>query len=235
MVQILIPSSEQKQCKTGRYTVYCIELYLNGKCNKIERRYSEFHKLNRTLKKYFNQDRIPQLPPKRVVRNLSEKLIEYRRTSLEDYLKKVLKNIGLDVAKELNEFLNLPLPNESIGNVNSNKTIENQSKFLFNSILSKTNDDQQDNNLRKFNYHQCMIEFKNDYLFSIDYDLPSYLTNNLNHPNSIYSDSSSNKSTKSSNCDTNSCTSTSSTTDSLPDIVLIGNLDAIYDKSFRKF
>jgi len=219
MVQISIPSIQQKLHKNGRYTVYCIELYLSGKCHKVDRRYSEFHELHRQLKKYF--DDLPNLPPKKV-RNQNQKLIEQRRTSLEEYLKNLLKNIGLDKSKEFNDFLNISsLTQSSVSNLN--KKVDNQSKFIFKS------NDTDENDYRNFNYHQCMINFKtNEHLFStLDYDLHG----------SLYSDSSS---TKSSNCETNSCTSTSSSTsgslsDRLPDIVIIGSLDAIYDKSLKKF
>lgn len=222
MVQLLIsiPSSKQKQCKNGRYTAYCIESYLNGKCHKVDRRYSEFFELHRTLKKC-SHHQLPNLPPKKV-RNLSQKFIEQRRNSLEEYLKHLLKNVGLDKAKELNDFLNVPL-NDSPLNSLDKQLDSKQHKFLFKSIMPT---DEREDDYRNFNFHQCMIGFKNDYLFSIDYDLPSYLTN------SLYSDSSSNKS---SNCETNSCTSTSSSTSgSLPDIVVMGALDAIYDRMDTK-
>lgn len=209
MVQILIPSSAQKQCKNGRnvYTVYNIEIYLSSRCHRIDRRYSEFHELHRVLKKSF-QFVLPSLPPKKV-NNLNKKLIEQRRTSLEKYLQSLLKNIGLNQAKEFNDFLNIPLGEPQPTN-NLRKQLD---KSLFRPY---------DESTRHFgyNYHQCMIEFKNDYLLSIDYDLPSYLGNS-----SVCSDSSSNKSS----CETSSCASSSSSTvSSLPDIVVMGSLDAIY-------
>lgn len=212
MVQILIPSSAQKQCKNGRYTVYNIEIHLSSRCHRIDRRYSEFHELHRVLKKSF-QFVLPSLPPKKV-NNLNKKLIEQRRTGLQLYLQSLLKNIGLNQAKELNDFLNIPLGEPQPVSHNLRKL--DQHKSIFRPYL--VGDDES----RHFNYHfhQCMIEFKNDYLFSLDYDLPSHLTSG-----SICSDSSSNKSS----CETSSCaSSSSSTSSSLPDIVVMGALDAIY-------
>ena len=211
MVQILIPSSAQKQCKNGRtvYTVYNIEIYLASRCHKIDRRYSEFHELHRVLKKNF-QFVLPSLPPKKV-NNLNKKLIEQRRTSLEKYLQILIKSVGLNKAKELNEFLNLPngIPLGEPQTVSLRRLDRSFRPYL-------------DESTRHFgyNFHQCMIEFKNDYLFSIDYDLPGCLGNS-----SVCSDSSSNKS----NYETSSCaSSSSSTSSSLPDIVVMGALDAIY-------
>lgn len=207
MVQILIPSSHTVQCKNGRYTVYNIEIHLATRCHRIDRRYSEFHELHRVLKKSF-QYVLPSLPPKKV-NNLNKKLIEQRRTGLQQYLQNLLKNIGLNKAKELNDFLNIPL-----GEPQPARKLD-QHKSIFGPYLIG------DDESRHFNYHQCMIEFKNDYLFSLDYDLPSYLTPN----GSLCSDSSSNKSS----CETSSCaSSSSSTSSSLPDIVVMGALDAIY-------
>ena len=211
MVQILIPSSAQKQCKNRTYTVYNIELYLSSRCHKIDRRYSEFHELHRVLKKSFQF--VPSLPPKKV-NNLNKKLIEQRRTSLEKYLQSLLKTIGLNKAKELNDFLNVPFGEPQPSGQNLRRL--DQHRSIFRPYLV---DDEETRHFA-YNYHQCMIEFKNDYLFSIDYDLPSYLPNS-----SICSDSSSNKSS----CETSSCASSSSSTvSSLPDIVVMGALDAIY-------
>ena len=221
MVQILIPSSQQKQCKNGRYTAYNIEIYLSGKCYKVDRRYSEFYDLHRILKK--NYHLLPSnLPPKKV-NNLNKKLIEQRRTSLEKYLQNLLKTIGLNKIQELNEFLSLPAISTQQELL---KKLDQTKSSIFKSYL--TSNDQPE--FHDFNFHQCMIGFKNDYLFSIDHDLLSYLTNSLSTANSVYSDSSSNKSSNYETNSTTSCMSSSSSTTSgsLPDIVLMGSLDAIY-------
>lgn len=202
MVQILIPSTLQKQHKNTQYTLYCIEVYLSGKCYKVDRRYSEFYELHRKLKKYYNQ--IGNLPPKRL-KNLNQKLIEQRRISLEKYLQNLCK-IGLNT--ELDEFLNLPI-DKSINLKNLNQP----HKTLFGKQDKQTNE-----------YHQCMIGFKNDYLFSFDYDLKNHFSSNSSA--NSYSSSDSQKS------DSNSCASSSSTisTNSLQDICLLGYLEAIYSK-----
>ncbi|KAM0731177.1 Sorting nexin-24 [Formica fusca] len=71
------------------YYVYCIEILESqtGTRYTIERRYSEFSALHRTLKKD-NSDIAP-FPPKRV-RNSQPKVLEQRRAALELYIQKML-------------------------------------------------------------------------------------------------------------------------------------------------
>lgn len=72
------------------YYVYCVEV-LESKTGTryfIERRYSEFSALHRTLKKD-NSDIAP-FPPKRV-RNSQPKVLEQRRAALELYIQKMLR------------------------------------------------------------------------------------------------------------------------------------------------
>lgn len=83
MVRVLIPSHYQSRSRSGQpFTVYNIEVFYNGKCIKLQRRYRDFHELHKALRK---EVRTPEFPPKKV-RNLSTKLIELRRQALESYL-----------------------------------------------------------------------------------------------------------------------------------------------------
>ncbi|RWS31778.1 Sorting nexin-24-like protein [Leptotrombidium deliense] len=103
MVRVLIPSSYQCESKKGNsFTVYCIEVYQNGKCYKVNRRYRDFYHLHREMKKFYET---PEFPPKKV-RNSNQKLIEQRRLALERYLQGVIKNDF--IPKEMSEFLSLP-------------------------------------------------------------------------------------------------------------------------------
>lgn len=211
MVQVLIPTTNIVQKDSKPYTVYCIELFVSGKCFKIDRRYSEFYELHRKLLKKKTYQ-LGTLPPKKL-KNLNQKLIEQRRTSLESYLQQTLRTVGLDKTVELNEFLNLPI-NEPPNLVQKHKSLftpRNQFVFTDEQTTDQFND-----------CHQCMIGFKNDYLFPLDYDL-NY-SNSLSSTNSIFSSADSQKS------ETNSCASSSSTNSngSLPDILVLGSLDAIY-------
>ncbi|EZA47274.1 sorting nexin-24 [Ooceraea biroi] len=72
------------------YYVYCIEVLESktGTRHFIERRYSEFSALHRTLKK--DNSEIAPFPPKRV-RNSQPKVLEQRRAALELYIQKMLR------------------------------------------------------------------------------------------------------------------------------------------------
>lgn len=72
------------------YYVYCIEVHESktGTRHFIERRYSEFSALHRTLKK--DNLEIAPFPPKRV-RNSQPKVLEQRRAALELYIQKMLR------------------------------------------------------------------------------------------------------------------------------------------------
>ncbi|CAL7948371.1 unnamed protein product [Xylocopa violacea] len=72
------------------YYVYCVEVLESetGTRYFIERRYSEFSVLHRTLKKE-NADVAP-FPPKKV-RNSQPKVLEQRRAALEFYIQKMLR------------------------------------------------------------------------------------------------------------------------------------------------
>ncbi|RWS07816.1 sorting nexin-24-like protein [Dinothrombium tinctorium] len=106
MVRVLIPSFFKNETKKGHsFTVYCVEVYYNGKCHKVQRRYRDFYHLHREMKKLY---KTPEFPPKKV-RNLNQKLIEQRRLALEKYLQAFIKNDFMP--KEVIDFLCLPNEN----------------------------------------------------------------------------------------------------------------------------
>lgn len=91
MYQVFISGYRLAEVSHGKpYYVYCIEVLEpeTGTRYYIERRYSQFSALHRTLKKE-NAD-IASFPPKRV-RNSQPKVLEQRRAALELYVQKMLR------------------------------------------------------------------------------------------------------------------------------------------------
>ncbi|XP_076356573.1 sorting nexin-24-like isoform X1 [Tachypleus tridentatus] len=103
MIRAFIPSFRQAEGEHGgHFTVYRIEVYVSGRCQKIERRYRAFHALHKQLKRLVQT---PSFPPKKM-RNSSPKFIEQRRQALEHYVQEVLRLQPLP--KEVSVFLSLP-------------------------------------------------------------------------------------------------------------------------------
>ncbi|KZC09988.1 PREDICTED: sorting nexin-24-like [Dufourea novaeangliae] len=91
MYQVFISRYRLAEVSHGKpYYVYCIEVLESerGTQHFIERRYSEFSALHRTLKK--ENAVVAPFPPKRV-RNCQPKVLEQRRAALELYIKKMLR------------------------------------------------------------------------------------------------------------------------------------------------
>ncbi|XP_044031107.1 sorting nexin-24 isoform X2 [Siniperca chuatsi] len=82
-VRVSIPSfrSENNSIERG-YTVFKIDVLMNGRQHSVEKRYSEFHTLHKMLKKSIKP---PEIPSKHV-RNWVPKVLEQRRHGLELYL-----------------------------------------------------------------------------------------------------------------------------------------------------
>ncbi|XP_022617852.1 sorting nexin-24 isoform X2 [Seriola dumerili] len=82
-VRVSIPSfrSENNSIERG-YTVFKIDVLMNGRQHTLEKRYSEFHALHKMLKKSIKP---PEIPSKHV-RNWVPKVLEQRRQGLELYL-----------------------------------------------------------------------------------------------------------------------------------------------------
>ncbi|XP_067937607.1 sorting nexin-22-like [Watersipora subatra] len=83
------------------YTVFVIDVYVDGLKHVVERRYSEFEDLHKILKK---QMTVPIFPPKKLL-NKSSKFIEERRIQLEAYIQDIL--FSAEHMSELAKFLGL--------------------------------------------------------------------------------------------------------------------------------
>lgn len=91
MYQVFISGYRLAEVSHGKpYYVYCVEVFepSSGSRYFIERRYSEFSALHRTLKK--NNSDLAPFPAKRV-RNFQAKVLEQRRAALELYIQKMLR------------------------------------------------------------------------------------------------------------------------------------------------
>uniref|UniRef100_A0A8C7FLA9 Sorting nexin 24 n=4 Tax=Salmoninae TaxID=504568 RepID=A0A8C7FLA9_ONCKI len=123
-VRISIPSfrSEDNPMEKG-YTVFKIEVLMNGRQHTVEKRYSEFHNLHKILKKSI---KLPEIPSKHV-RNWVPKVLEQRRHGLELYLQtiimenEVLPKIFLDFLN-IRHFPSLP-KTESCGKLTHQPTM----------------------------------------------------------------------------------------------------------------
>lgn len=170
MVKVVIPRHKSVSKSGQVFTVYCIEVYLNGKCYRTEKRYRDFYNFHKGIKKYTET---PQFPPKKV-RNSNSRVIEERRSTLENYLQEMI--INEYTRDQTFHFLSIPID------------------------LSDPKENCHDHPSLKL---QSLVKFNNEMFSS-----PSH-------------------------------SSGSSSTSSLPDIVLKGTLDAFYskneDSSFYKF
>ncbi|XP_011708405.2 sorting nexin-24 isoform X6 [Macaca nemestrina] len=84
-MEVYIPSFRYEESDLERgYTVFKIEVLMNGRKHFVEKRYSEFHALHKKLKKCI---KTPEIPSKHV-RNWVPKVLEQRRQGLETYLQK---------------------------------------------------------------------------------------------------------------------------------------------------
>uniref|UniRef100_A0A8C7BX67 PX domain-containing protein n=1 Tax=Neovison vison TaxID=452646 RepID=A0A8C7BX67_NEOVI len=76
---VYIPSFRYEESDLERgYTVFKIEVLMNGRKHFVEKRYSEFHALHKKLKKCI---KTPEIPSKHV-RNWVPKVLEQRRQEL---------------------------------------------------------------------------------------------------------------------------------------------------------
>ncbi|KAG9487894.1 hypothetical protein GDO78_007604 [Eleutherodactylus coqui] len=86
MMEVYMPSFRYEESDLERgYTVFRIEVLVNGRRHFVEKRYSEFHALHKKLKKNI---KTPEMPSKHV-RNWIPKVLEQRRQGLESYLQEI--------------------------------------------------------------------------------------------------------------------------------------------------
>ncbi|XP_072272136.1 sorting nexin-24 [Pyxicephalus adspersus] len=102
-MEVYIPSFryEDNDPEKG-YTVFKIEVLVNGRKHFVEKRYSEFHALHKKLKKSI---KTPEIPSKHV-RNWIPKVLEQRRQGLEMYLQTIIYE-NEELPKILFDFLNV--------------------------------------------------------------------------------------------------------------------------------
>ncbi|XP_024253400.1 sorting nexin-24-like [Oncorhynchus nerka] len=102
-VRIFIPSfrSEDNPIEKG-YTVFKIDVLMNGRQHTVKKRYSEFHHLHKILKKSMTP---PEIPSKHV-RNWIPKVLEQRRHGLELYLQTIIMENEV-LPKIFLDFLNI--------------------------------------------------------------------------------------------------------------------------------
>eukprot|EP00941_MAST-03F_sp_MAST-3F-sp1_P005965 g5965.t1 len=98
-----IPSAQT--VKRGRevFTSFTISVYLSSTAWEVQRRYSEFYKLNQVLTKRFKQLKDLTFPPKVWFNNLASKTVETRRKQLESFMRALIQMQPRP--RELNDFL----------------------------------------------------------------------------------------------------------------------------------
>jgi hypothetical protein len=105
MFRVLIPKWESCESNGKEFVIYWIQVYdtTDGKCDTIRKRYRDFHRLNKKIKKLINISSV--FPPKKVRNNMNHKFVEQRREALEKYLQNILRMDS--IPKEVLEFLNV--------------------------------------------------------------------------------------------------------------------------------
>ncbi|CAH1796405.1 unnamed protein product [Owenia fusiformis] len=103
MLKVAIPRFRrvEEDGDKGSYTVYCVDVYVNGRQHSVEKRYSEFEDLHKHLKRTI---RPPVFPPKKF-QNWNPKVLEKRKQGLEEYLQGIVQQ-GM-IPKSLCHFLDL--------------------------------------------------------------------------------------------------------------------------------
>ncbi|XP_041436357.1 sorting nexin-24 isoform X4 [Xenopus laevis] len=102
-MEVYIPSFRYEDSDMERgYTVFRIEVLVNGRRHFVEKRYSEFHALHKKLKKGI---KTPEIPSKHV-RNWLPKVLEQRRQGLEAYLQDIIFE-NEELPKIFLDFLNV--------------------------------------------------------------------------------------------------------------------------------
>ncbi|CRL04720.1 CLUMA_CG017780, isoform A [Clunio marinus] len=93
--QISIPRATLQKTKTKNYYIYEINLRSkNGDESwTIFKRYRDFHKLHKNLKKEYLQIKVLDFPPKKKIGNLDFDFVEERRQRLQVYIRHVLQNL----------------------------------------------------------------------------------------------------------------------------------------------
>lgn len=108
MIRISIPKYIKVNDERGDYTTFEIHTAKPGGTSVIEKRYSNFRKLDKKLREIGIDT--PHLPPKTLM-NRSSKLLESRRKGLEVYLQTIVDvHIYEDVFGILSEFVETHLP-----------------------------------------------------------------------------------------------------------------------------
>ena len=88
------------------YTLYCVELSLkNEKTIRFYLRYSELSNLQIIIAKKHPEVTLPQLPPKNWMSSQKNKIIEFRKIVVENFLQSVFKNHILTDQKNIEEVL----------------------------------------------------------------------------------------------------------------------------------
>jgi len=106
-IRVMIPNYRAVVQNSKSFTVYCVEVVCDGKVTTIEHRYSKFYELYRKFSKMVEGKLA--FPPKRLLNNKEEKLIEARQRGLEMYLQNLLLNFHEDdIPARLLEFLGIP-------------------------------------------------------------------------------------------------------------------------------
>lgn len=107
MIRVSIPNFRKVEDESERrsYTVFYIQVWMSGRYNAVERRYTEFEELHKQLKKLMVT---PEFPPKKMLKwNL--KVLEQRKQGLQTYIQTVCQtacNNGY-IPPVLFEFLEL--------------------------------------------------------------------------------------------------------------------------------
>lgn len=81
--------------------------FLNAE-SQVNRRYSDFHWLYRTLELKYPGIIVPSVPEKHIFGRYTQEFIELRRTGLQTFLKKVASHPTLSTDSNLVEFLQNP-------------------------------------------------------------------------------------------------------------------------------
>ncbi|EKX52098.1 hypothetical protein GUITHDRAFT_102000 [Guillardia theta CCMP2712] len=92
------------------YTVYNFQIAYNEKRWFIQKRYSQFDKLDNVLNEKFPDVMISvqRLPPKKPFGSLSPALIAMRQKSLDAYLQAILIRPVLVRSEEVRDFIDMP-------------------------------------------------------------------------------------------------------------------------------
>lgn len=105
-VIVSIPTAVSNQLPKP-HTLYIIQVDFRGNQWTVQRRYNQFHTLTDQLQAAFPSEKLPKLPPKKVMGNMDNNFIQKRRIELEKFLIDISQHVLLATSEIFRSFIDM--------------------------------------------------------------------------------------------------------------------------------